>query len=139
MLHVMVSRLARTFAVVSALLLAAPAAQASTLFTQVGRGWGHGIGMSQWGAYGYAQHGWGYPAILDHYYANVVLGSLSGPTPVRVLMTSGAASLRFQSDSDVRAVDEGAGASHPLPAGAYRVEPGTTAGVQRVWSVAQGA
>ena len=33
-----------------------------------GAGWGHGIGMSQWGAYGYAKHGAGYREILDHYY-----------------------------------------------------------------------
>ena len=33
-----------------------------------GAGWGHGIGMSQWGAYGYAKHGASYRDILDHYY-----------------------------------------------------------------------
>ena len=34
----------------------------------VGRGFGHGIGMSQWGAYGMALRGDGYAAILRHYY-----------------------------------------------------------------------
>jgi len=34
----------------------------------VGRGFGHGIGMSQWGAYGMARRGDGYAAILQHYY-----------------------------------------------------------------------
>ncbi len=34
-----------------------------------GRGWGHGRGMGQWGAYGYAiDHGWTETAILDHFY-----------------------------------------------------------------------
>jgi len=33
-----------------------------------GHGWGHGVGMSQWGAYGYALHGWKYGRILAHYY-----------------------------------------------------------------------
>ena len=33
-----------------------------------GRGWGHGVGMSQWGAYGYAQRGTPYDQILAHYY-----------------------------------------------------------------------
>ena len=33
-----------------------------------GAGFGHGIGMSQYGAYGYALEGSGYEAILAHYY-----------------------------------------------------------------------
>src|SRR5215469_12011976 len=41
-------------------------AAATLVFT--GHGWGHGIGMSQWGAYGYALHGWTYDGILTHYY-----------------------------------------------------------------------
>ena len=43
-----------------------------------GHGWGHGLGMSQWGAYGYAKHGWTYDAILAHYYK----GTTIGPAPV---------------------------------------------------------
>jgi SpoIID/LytB domain protein len=42
----------------------------------VGRGNGHGIGMSQWGAYGYAaDHGWSAGQILDHYYGGTVAGT----------------------------------------------------------------
>lgn len=33
-----------------------------------GRGWGHGVGMSQWGAYHMAQRGYTYLEILDFYY-----------------------------------------------------------------------
>ncbi len=41
-----------------------------------GRGNGHGIGMSQWGAYGYAaDHGWSAGQILDHYYGGTVAGT----------------------------------------------------------------
>ncbi|MDX6424876.1 MAG: hypothetical protein QOD52_281, partial [Gaiellaceae bacterium] len=41
--------------------LALPAAgSAGTVFLLDGRGWGHGVGMSQWGAEGYARHGFGY-------------------------------------------------------------------------------
>ncbi|HHW03448.1 MAG TPA: SpoIID/LytB domain-containing protein [Thermoanaerobacterales bacterium] len=36
-----------------------------------GRGWGHGIGMSQWGAKGMAEQGYNYKQILQHYYKNV--------------------------------------------------------------------
>jgi stage II sporulation protein D len=34
----------------------------------VGRGYGHGIGMSQWGAYAMARRGDTYGQILQHYY-----------------------------------------------------------------------
>ena len=40
------------------------AAPAATFFIS-GRGWGHGIGMSQWGAYGYAQRGMTYLEALQ--------------------------------------------------------------------------
>jgi stage II sporulation protein D len=50
-----------------------------------GHGWGHGIGMSQWGAYGYAQHGWTYDRILAHYYSGTTLGPAPVST-VRVLL-----------------------------------------------------
>ena len=33
-------------------------------------GWGHGVGMSQWGACMYARHGYTYDQILAHYYVN---------------------------------------------------------------------
>lgn len=36
-------------------------------------GWGHGVGMSQWGACGYANHGWSYDMILRHYYVGTEL------------------------------------------------------------------
>ena len=55
------------------LLLAAPA-QAATKVVVTGHGWGHGVGMSQWGAYGYALHGWTYDQIVSHYYTGTELG-----------------------------------------------------------------
>ncbi len=36
-----------------------------------GRGWGHGVGMCQWGARGMALRGYAYPDILGHYYHGV--------------------------------------------------------------------
>src|ERR1700733_2187292 len=42
-------------------------ATTSTLLID-GAGDGHGVGMSQEGAFGYAEHGWSYQAILSHYY-----------------------------------------------------------------------
>lgn len=52
-----------------------------------GHGWGHGLGLSQWGAYGYAEHGWTYDRILAHYYTGTTLGT-SPVSTVRVLLVS---------------------------------------------------
>jgi stage II sporulation protein D len=44
----------------------------------IGHGFGHGVGMSQWGAYGMALRGKSHAEILRHYYqgAELALGSL---------------------------------------------------------------
>ena len=69
--------------------LAFPAgALGSALIVINGRGWGNGIGMSQWGAEGYAQHGWGLERILAHYYPHTTIGS-APERPVRVLLAQG--------------------------------------------------
>ena len=39
----------------------------------VGRGFGHGVGMSQWGALAMAQRGESYDSILKHYYRGTAL------------------------------------------------------------------
>ena len=77
-----VSPMRRTLVLVSVLLLVAgsaahartaahaqpvPLGLASVLVT--GHGWGHGVGMSQYGAYGYAQKGVDYEKIVLHYFA----------------------------------------------------------------------
>jgi SpoIID/LytB domain protein len=52
----------------------------------IGQGWGHGIGMGQWGALGYAigqdngDGNWTYQQIVSHYYGPATLGSLPGGT-----------------------------------------------------------
>ncbi len=40
-------------------------------FNFTGRGWGHGVGMCQYGAYGFAQMGLRYEQILKHYYTGI--------------------------------------------------------------------
>lgn len=42
-------------------------------FVVTGRGFGHGLGMSQWGAYNMARQGMTYQQILSTYYQNVAL------------------------------------------------------------------
>src|SRR3954454_18955811 len=68
--------------------LAMPAAAtAATSFVVKGRGFGHGIGMSQYGAQGFALHGWDYRRILAYYYTGTTIGS--APTKrIRVLLRS---------------------------------------------------
>src|SRR5437763_10864099 len=72
------------FAIGPALLAAAPAHGASN-FTIRGAGYGHGVGMSQFGALGYAQHGASYRDILGHYYTGTSLGQ-APDSIVRVLL-----------------------------------------------------
>ncbi|WP_448560931.1 SpoIID/LytB domain-containing protein [Trichothermofontia sp.] len=45
-------------------------------FQVVGRGFGHGLGMSQWGAYGMAQRGYNYQQIVLHYYRGAQLARI---------------------------------------------------------------
>lgn len=41
------------------------------VFTITGSGWGHNVGMSQWGAYAMAQQGYSYRDILNFYYTGI--------------------------------------------------------------------
>src|SRR5688572_19466981 len=74
-------------ATASLLVLAAAPAVADAAVRHVirGAGFGHGIGMSQYGAYGYALNGAKYPGILAHYYKDTRLGTAPS-RPVRVLL-----------------------------------------------------
>ncbi|MBC7542612.1 MAG: SpoIID/LytB domain-containing protein [Candidatus Sericytochromatia bacterium] len=47
-------------------------------FQFAGRGWGHGLGMSQWGARGMADKGFTYKQILSHFYPGSLLQAASG-------------------------------------------------------------
>ena len=51
-----------------------------------GAGDGHGVGMSQYGALGYAQHGATYTQILAHYYTGTAIGRVGAGRDVRVLL-----------------------------------------------------
>jgi stage II sporulation protein D len=54
--------------------------------TLSGHGWGHGHGMSQWGAYGAALKGRTWPQIVDFYYPNTVRTQIGNPL-IRVSAT----------------------------------------------------
>ncbi len=44
------------------------------MFTFIGKGWGHNVGMSQWGAYAMAKQGYTYLNILQFYYTGITVG-----------------------------------------------------------------
>src|ERR1700750_760671 len=71
-------------AILAALLLCAAPASAKSTFTIKGAGFGHGVGMSQYGAMGYAEHGATAPQILAHYYTGTALGTTDPNRTVRV-------------------------------------------------------
>ena len=50
------------------------ATASSGSFTFVGKGWGHNVGMSQWGAYAMARQGYTYLDILQFYYTGITVG-----------------------------------------------------------------
>ncbi len=93
-------RLIPTLLAILAALLCAAGATAASARAQVswvvhGHGFGHGVGMSAYGAYGYALHGKGYKFILGHYYPGTALGTISGPNVVRVLLSTTSGDVTF--------------------------------------------
>ncbi len=44
-----------------------------TVYTLTGTGWGHNVGLSQWGAYAMAKQGFGYQDILKFYYTDITV------------------------------------------------------------------
>ncbi len=70
-------------ALLAQLLVVAPAS-AETVVRIKGGGWGHGIGMSQYGAYGRAKRGEKAAKILKHYYSGVDVSKRKMPARLRV-------------------------------------------------------
>jgi stage II sporulation protein D len=125
--------MARTFAalfafLVAVLLLAAPHAAPSqgakqyvaprgsgALFLISGHGYGHGVGMGQWGAQGYALQGYTSDQILAAYYPGTTTGKTTA-TSIRVLLANGKKKLTISSRKAVR-VEDGDGLEHTLHPG----------------------
>jgi stage II sporulation protein D len=90
------STLAFGATLLSVLVIAAPAGAAgeAAIATSgaglyiTGAGFGHGIGMSQYGAAGYALHGSTYQQILQRYYAQTTLANVNPNRSVTVLLKS---------------------------------------------------
>ncbi|HTY96247.1 MAG TPA: SpoIID/LytB domain-containing protein [Solirubrobacteraceae bacterium] len=71
-----------------ALAVAAPTAGAWQQLVVEGAGEGHGVGMSQDGALGLAEHGYTDAEILSHYYPGTALATAPANTVVKVLVGS---------------------------------------------------
>jgi stage II sporulation protein D len=71
-----------------------PASASAGKWVIHGRGFGHGVGMSQYGAYGYAKHGRDYRSILKHYYRHTKIGR-ADHSSIKVLLASGGGSVGF--------------------------------------------
>jgi len=80
------NRLGVLLTAVLMLLAVASSARASVNWVVRGHGFGHGVGVSQYGAYGYALHGKDYRFILAHYYQGSSIGQVEGTRIVRVLL-----------------------------------------------------
>jgi stage II sporulation protein D len=78
--------------------LALPAAASAKVWIVKGAGFGHGVGMSQYGAYGYAKHGFTFDQILTHYYTGTTIGTTADRT-VRVLLRDSVGSVAFHGAS----------------------------------------
>jgi stage II sporulation protein D len=115
-------------------LVPAPSVAAATSLgslTFYGRGYGHGVGMSQYGARGRALAGEIAPAILAHYYPGATIGARDPATNVRVLVlnafaATSAAPLTIVATGGRWSVD---GITGTFPAGARA----------RLWPVAAGS
>jgi stage II sporulation protein D len=101
--------------------VAQPGPTGTATFLITGHGWGHGVGMSQYGAYGLAQKGWPYSRIVLHYYQGTELGA-APVSRVRVLMGSGMKSLKIGSAGNFR-VRDGIGVMHEIAAGTHTLTP----------------
>jgi stage II sporulation protein D len=95
---------------------APPSAYGEAVFVVSGRGWGHGVGMSQYGAYGQALAGRTYGQILAHYYTGTAIGK-TGRKEVRVLLAEGRRAVTISSTLPFFATDA-TGATFKLPKGA---------------------
>jgi stage II sporulation protein D len=93
----------------------------SATFVVTGHGWGHGVGLSQYGAYGYAQKGFDYARIVLHYFPGTQIGA-APVSRVRVLLTSGAKTLKIGSQQDF-SVRDATGVVHDVTAGTYTLTP----------------
>ena len=111
-------------------LLPASPARAETMVRIKGGGWGHGIGMSQYGAYGRAKNGKNAKQILEKYYSGANVTSVSIGSPIRVGLTQGRSAIAVGSSGKLvfkvgtSRISAGDGSTN------WTLEPSSTGGVR---------
>jgi stage II sporulation protein D len=84
-----------------------------------GRGWGHGVGMVQWGAYGKARRGLSAAAILGFYYGGLAPTPFPEPGTIRVVVASGLTRVTVLPSAAGARID-----GEPLGLGTVTITPG---------------
>jgi stage II sporulation protein D len=128
-------RFVASLLVVAALLSQATPA-AATIFSLAGSGWGHGVGLSQYGAKAMGADGNAYESIVDHYFNGVIIAPVAtaspltfvslDPTPFLVGLIQDSRTVSFTIESDAaRLCSDGTGSCFALvqPGGTYRFGP----------------
>ena len=123
--------------VVAGSVLLPTSAHAARVVTITGGGWGHGIGMSQYGAYGRAVNGKSAAEILEHYYSGSEVGTRRMPN-VRVGLLQERSAVALSSSSHLGGSGDVtwkiAGQKDVLATGGpgadWRVEPSSTGGMR---------
>ena len=125
--------------------LPASGAGAASSFTWFGSGYGHGIGVSQYGTLGFAQAGWGADKILKHYYHGVKVPKKTPPTALikigllqyrsstKLVAASGSFELKLKSGTHVDSVKPGQSRTITIVDGKYRVKRGNGEVVGDLW------
>jgi stage II sporulation protein D len=87
-------------AVSALVILPAVPAAARNSFTFYGSGFGHGLGMSQYGAYGLARDGWSHRRILRHFYSGTaVRQDPRPPRNLRIGLTQDQSAVRLSAEA----------------------------------------
>jgi stage II sporulation protein D len=112
----------------------APATVAAADFDFFGSGSGHGIGLSQYGALGLAQAGWGAERIVEHYFRKGNVGPHQPPDPkvkvgllqhrssVKLVAVAGSFELELKSGAHVDTVPSGQSRTVSIHDGQYKVK-----------------
>src|SRR3954470_1975292 len=107
---------------------------ASGVFSILGHGWGHGHGLSQWGAQGAASLGIGADEITSTYYPGTGRAVLPD-APIRVLLQADEGrDSQVYAASGLTVTDVATGTTETLPAGPTRWRATVDASGLHVWS-----
>jgi stage II sporulation protein D len=142
----MIKRIASIVAVAICLaLMPGSAARGASSFTFFGSGWGHGIGLSQYGTLGLANAGWAAERIVKHYYDNVnvskktppvgtiKVGLLQHRSTTKLTAASGSFELKLKNGKHVDTVKSGQSRIVSIVNGKYKVKKANGQVIGDLW------